>query len=118
MAKFLKQKNIKIKLLKSVKCLNEKDLEAVEMQEIRHFEGELLNVKRPKKAEVKIQIVAPKAQVTRFQIKEDKNAKAFNIQWREEGKKKLKQFRYKMKGKEQAMKDAEEFRAELIKKFY
>jgi hypothetical protein len=136
MKNFLKKKNIKIELIRAVKCIDEEHLLEIEMYEIGlalDRKKKLLNKQLPKRQiEVKVQMMpmtAPKIQ-QKFDIKDDKGAKALRIRWTEtieqndekkrKNKQREKKFPYggkKYSSKEDAMKDAIKFKATMEKKF-
>jgi hypothetical protein len=98
----------------------EKELEAVEMRTIAKYNKlgiRLLNKIIPTTEDDKVQIVQ-QVDIQRFQIKDDETKKSLRIQWRDEaGNKTEKVFRYARKGKEEAMKQAEACRKELMLDF-
>lgn len=120
LAEFLKDNNCTISLLQTTKCVDEKDLFALEWQYMEEYQNKgftLLNSKKPKQHKAFEKFIIQEVKSKRFNIVDSVRESKYIISWREDGKKKNKKFAYKVSGKETAMMKAQQFQAELLTKF-
>lgn len=113
---------IKMEMVESWMCLNEKQLVSREYELIARVpEDKCMNtngVAKAAKKEAETKIEKLEIEHERFKIVDDEKEKAWRINWKEDGKLKNKKMRYQRRGKEVTLKEMEEFRMELIKKTF
>ena len=113
-----------IHLIENIPCTTDKELLTHEDKYIEQFRAEgknvkniKCNIKKPKQKEVQIKIEQMDLR-EKFNIVDQEDRKKLRITWHENKVKKEKTFGYAKSGKNEAMKKAEEFRKELLQKFY
>jgi hypothetical protein len=119
MAKLMMDEDVNISLCQEVPVINDADLLAVEDQWIKKYQAEgrdvknvKLNLKQHKPAKNIIQVVQQRQMESKkYKITDDVKSSAYRIQWREDGVKKEKKWRYKQATPEEKLLVYEEARA-------
>ena len=121
MAQYIKNKDIVIKLIDEMKCVNVSSMLSLENEYIAKYakmaDHNLVNIKVPKTiSETKVQIIHQQ-EITKYQIKNNEKDKSLSIQYMIEGKKMQKKIRYSTCGLDAASKQMLDFRQQLIETY-